>query len=709
MALFAAELGLSEDRIGLLAGMMPFFQALGVLVLPIIARFGSRRVSASVLALRYVFLGLFFVAPVFIARPELAFGILALAMLGFAICRSVAEAALVPWSQEFIPRSVRGRIAGRMALAYLPVALAVSWATKTWLDGRDGLDRFYPVFAIGIVIGIVGALCLFGLRGGAASVVRQRSYGNLAAPLRDRNFRLFLLASALQNLVAVSIGVFLLLYFRDRAGMSSGVLVLMAAFIPVGAALGTLLAGWFVDRYGTKPIQIGLLAGQIMLLLTLGLMGRALGASEILTAMVFFLFGFMFQSGISVANVYMLNVVPEAAKEGYTVLHYSVDGVIGGAATFAAGFLLSWIGGQQLEVAGTVLGNFEVLFVLSAAVISVAAVCFSRLREDGATAIRDFVGHFATGSPLRALWGINRYGTLTSEERRRDLAFAFASSGSLLAKEELFEALRDPSLDVQQEAVRALGHISPHRDVVAAVEQVLTRSGLMDLRYAALEALGRLPSPQSAALVAETLDDSEPLLRARAARTIGDIRGSAFLGRIRNMLKEDPDLNCRLAAASALGKLQDRQSVAALTLLYLECGTASGNPLAEPRGRVVLLAMAKIIGCEEVFAQALRREDRDPGMAVTGLLLRLAQVVKAEPEGSATAVLLRDIMPETGDDGARRALDKLIALRPFVEASSGPAALSLQEIMRGVGDLKSPTPALVILLAVATRRALRDR
>ena len=664
LTLFAAELGLGEDRIGLLAGIMPLFQALGVLALPLILRFGSRRIATAALSMRYVFLTLFLIAPVYVAQPDMVFAVLLMAMLGFAICRSMAEAALVPWSQEFMPRSVRGRIAGRIALAYMPVALGVSWAIQVWLDSRTGLDRFFPVFILGIVVGIAGGLMLLGLRGGRPRPAGSARPGTLAEPLRDRNFNLFLLGSALQHVVLIAINLFLILFFRERLGMSSGALVLQVALVPVGSAAGNVAAGWFVDRYGSRAIQVALQAGQIALLLSLTMLGPQVPGIAVIVPAVFFLFGFLFQASISVAQVYMLNAIPPASKEGYTSLHYSIDGLAAGLVTFASGFLLAWLGPRETRILGVSLGNYEVLFVLAAGVTALSAFVFSRLREEGALSIRDFVGHVTTGSPMKALWGINRYSSRTSEDRRRDLAFRFAGLGSPLVKEELIAALRDPSFDVRHEAILALGHIGAHPSVVRALDVVLDYHGLVELRYAALGSLGQLKAVSSAPKVAQILDDPNPLLRARAARSLGEMGHRPALPRIRRMLAEDDELDCRLAAASALGKLKDRDSMPGLVALYVAQAGDDDSPVAEPRSKVVLLAISKIFECEEEFSHHWRREEIRPGLSMPGLLLRLARLRPGSAED------LRALAAEYDADQQARALAVLVSMQPALRASS---------------------------------------
>lgn len=700
LTLFAAELGLGEDRIGLLSGIMPLVQALGVLALPLILRYGSRRMATTALSLRYVFLLLLLVAPLYAARPDFAFAILLAAMLGFAICRSLAEAALVPWSQEFMPRSLRGRISGRMALAYVPVAVGVSWGIQAWLDSQTGLGRFMPVFTLGIGLGVVGALMLLGLRGGQPSHAGQSRRGLLAEPLRDRNFVLFLFASALQAIVATAIGLFLILFFRERLGMSSGGLVLMVALIPVGSATGNVTAGWFVDRYGTRGILRALQVGQVLLLLGLPFLRPDVPGIDWLVPAAFFFFGFLFQAGISVANVYMLNLIPPASKEGYTSLHYSTDGLASGLVTFASGVLLVWLGAREITLLGVPWGKFDILFLLAAGLTVLSALAFGRLQEEGALSVRDFVGHFITGNPMKALWGINRYASRTSEDRRRDLAFRFSGMGSPLAKEELIAALRDPSFDVRHEAIRALGHIGGHPAVRHALEEVLDYHGLVELRYAALGSLGRLKSTDSGAKVALVLEEQNPLLRARAARSLGEIGHAPALARIRRMLVDDEELDCRLAAASALGKFKDRESLMVIASLYLEQVSDTSSSMAEPRSKVVLLAMTKILGCEEEFYHQWRREEAQPGLAVPSLLLRLA---RARGVSAKTLLALAaDYDPGRGGE----VLEAFAAMEPLLRKVPHRDATLVADLIGRMAGQEAPHPALIVALAAMLARVL---
>jgi len=710
LVLFSAELGIDKDRIGLIGGILPFFQVLGIAALPVILHFGTKRIAALALIARYIFLLPLFFAPLFIGTPAVAFALICGAIICFAICRTLSEAAVVPWSQEFIPRLVRGQISGKIALAYLPTALIGSFLIQLWLDGQASIERFYPVFAIGIIIGIAGGSSLFGLGGGAPRETRGRwteTLSQLRVPLRDRNFLAFLYSSGSQYLVFSALNIFLLLFFRERIGISSGQIVLMAALVPVGSAAGSYAAGWFIDRHGTRAIRITLQTLQVVMLLALPSLHDGIPGIEVLVGLVFFLFGFLVQGAMVGGSVYMLNYVPPTERESYMALAYSSDGIFGGGLTVLAGILVQYFEQNGTNLGSAHIGGYEILFLVAAFVTASSTAVFALLKEEGATGVRDFLGQFSTGNPLRAFWGIQRFSSFTSEQRRRDLAYSFGGSGSTLAKDELISALSDPSFDVRHEAIRALGRLPPTPKAIHALENILTYDGLIELQYAALDSLGQLQSRSSAAKIARFLDDGNRLLRSRAARSLGDIRADTYLPALRKMLTEDSDIDCRLAAASALGKFGDRQSVPSLVAIYVD-QAHDENPISEPRSKVVLLAISKILGIEEQFARNWRREQRLPGYCLPELLSRLARRLDPRDRlAELSSDRLQRAAADLGTGSTEAGFAALQGLRPVIALSRHADAPLVIELLDGTSGIAEAHRALMVLVAVAAHHVLR--
>lgn len=712
LALYAAELGVEKGRIGFLIGILPFAQVLCIAFLPLVMAYSQRFITGAAYGARYIFILPLLAAPL-LGDPDMVFWLLFGCMTAFAIARTLAETAIYPWSQEYMPKQARGRINGITSLVLLPVALGGSVIIQLWLDSRVGIERFFPVFVIGVVFGLTSVLSLIGLRGGKPRPDTPRGFAAIKAmrtPLRDRNFWIYLYSSGTQYFVYTAINLFLVLFFRDRLGMSSGQLVLLVSLVPVGGALGAVVAGWFVDRYGTRAIRVTLQSWQVVLLLSLLLIQPGIPFPELVAGVCFFLVGLP-QASIGVGNIYMLNYVPPKHKENYMTMAYASDGIIGGGATFLVGFLLQWLDASQVTLMGTVVDSYDVLFVLCAIVLVTSALAFAALKEEGATGVRAFFRNFGQGSAIRALISIPRYGALTSEERRQEITYGFGGTRSALVKEELIAALSDPSFDVRHEAIQSLGRLPPNRAVIEALEGILGYDGLAELQYAALTSLGRLRARQASPRVAAFLDNPNILLRARAIRSLGDIGDETYLPRIRQVLNEDSEINCRLAAASALGKYRDRESVAGLVALYVQLAQDDGDAADEPRSKVVLLALAKILGLEESFSREWRFEERMLGSRLPRLVERLAWTVRRMPGKQSGALAQRikaTALPLSTGETDQGFLE-LQGLSPRVEASVAPDAPLVMLILNGTRGVARPHRALLILLALAERKCLLAR
>ena len=392
-------------------------------------------------------------------------------------------------------------------------------------------------------------------------------------------------------------------------------------------------------------------------------------------------------------------------------LAYASDGIIGGGATFLAGALLQVLDAHAPTLMGVLVDSYDALFVLCAFVVTTSALAFAALRESGATGVRAFFANFGSGSAIRALISIPRYGALTSEERRQELTYGFGGTRSALVKEELIAALSDPSFDVRHEAIQSLGRLPPGPAVIQALESMLGYDGLEELQYAALTSLGRLRATESAPRIATFLDSPSALLRARAIRSLGEIRDAAYLPRIRQMLRDDPEVNCRLAAVSALGKYGDASSVPDLVAIYVQLAAADTTASDEPRSKVVLLALAKILGLEESFSREWRFEERMTGQRLPRLIERLAWTVGRMPgkqSGELSARIKSTALgASTGDTS-----DAFVAvqtLMPRIETSSHPEAALVIQLLQGTRQIEHPHRPLLILLALAARKVLLTR
>jgi len=394
LTLYSVELGLNSDEIGILGSLMAFCQVLALISIPITLYFGSKLVSITTLFTRYIFLLIFLIVPLYQHNLLLVFYLLFFAMLMFAICRSLSEAAFVPWMQEFIPRDVRGRIIGINGIICTPFALAASYAIKMWLDSREGLDRFYPVFIIAIISGFISALLLIKIKGGGKIVNRENDHGylkNLFSASKDKNFNLFLISSGTQYLVITVLAIFLTLFFKIRMNIPTGELIFSSTLVLIGGTCSGFIVGRITDNYGCRGIRVIFQSLQIILLLMLPFINSETPYLSYVIGIVFFLFGFLMWGSASIGYIFMLNYVPSNNKESFMSLAYSLDGLIAGITTVLAGYLVLWLDTNNIIVFGKTLGSYEVLFAICAFIIVVSMNAFILIKEEGKMGVRTFI------------------------------------------------------------------------------------------------------------------------------------------------------------------------------------------------------------------------------------------------------------------------------------------------------------------------------
>lgn len=97
------------------------------------------------------------------------------------------------------------------------------------------------------------------------------------------------------------------------------------------------------------------------------------------------------------------------------------------------------------------------------------------------------------------------------------------------------------------------------------------------VRQDALNALARLQSKESLDQVRTMLADSDPLVRANAARVLGAAADKASVNSLTSLMSSDPDLRVRVAAIRAIAAIGDPLSAPAL----LKLNNVSKNELLE--------------------------------------------------------------------------------------------------------------------------------
>ena len=632
--LFLNELGMDKAKIGFLLSLLPFCGISAIFTAPYVARFGFKRVFLLFFGTRKLFATCLLFTPLIIREygSGAAFGWVAFAVFGFAMCRAISETAIYPWSQEMIPDNIRGKF-GAVNNTISQVFCIITVALSGYIIGRyQGLNKFIWIIAFGIVAGI-GAVWFFCYVPGGKPVHNLVSNGShfrgMFNSLKDVNFRRYMVGLSYVTIGASSLIAFLPLYMKEQIGIAPGHVVWLDIGMYAGALLSSFLWGWASDRFGSKPVM---LSGPCLLLplpLLSFLLPRGSGILVELAMAIYFLLGIGTTAwGLGLGRYLFVNAVPKAKKTPYMAVFYAGAGITGGLGPILAGQLLKHFTFLDARVAFFHIDNYTPFFVFSTLFLVAGVMVLNRVRSDGALPMRKFVGIFLQGSPILAISTLFRYYRDPDENARVSITEQLGYAKNPISNNELVEALGDPSFNVRYEAIIAIAHCKPDPQLVDALILVLGGSE-PDLSGNAAWALGRMGDKSAIIPLREMLHSEHSHLRARSARALATLGDTGSIPVFLEMFRNEQRPGIRIAYAQSLGKLRYDGAIEEM-LSFLDS-------VEELVIRYEMsLAMARIIGDEGRFITLWRHLKMDfqtnAAMELAALKALWAPLLKKDPK-----------------------------------------------------------------------------
>lgn len=628
--LFLDSLGMDKARIGIVLATVPLCDIIVLLVAPMAARVGFKRIFLTGWALRKFILVLLVAAPWVAAEfgKDAVFYFVATVVLGFSLVRSTALAGLGPWIQEYVPVTIRGRFSALQNVVAVLVGAGTVAVVGAVLGKEPKVSQFIMLFAVGFVLGLLGVLCYARVPGGG-SITGDRSqradFRSSLTALKDRRFLVFLCGGALVTLGWGPMVAFLPLFLRDQVGLTDDYVMYFTS-VQLGAGLiSCLMWGWAADRYGSKPVMVLTLAMLLIYPIGMLLLPRNAGDTSFYAACaVAAVVGIALPGwSIGYSRCLYVNLIPNDQRAGYNAMHFAWAGLMSGVSPLIAGAVLDYTSARPDIFTGQIMGitidSFTPLMVSAVVLLAASVVVMSQLRSEGEVAVTRFAGMFMQGNPFAAMQSLIAYQRGGREAKRINTIEMLGDARSPLNIEELIEALSDPGFNVRHEAIISIARTRQDPRLTDALIEVL-REAEPDMRTTAAWALGRVGDPRGIEPLREALESEYPLLRARAARALATLGDDAQRQQWIDALTSEEDTGLRLAYAASLGAISAVDALPAM--LQLLASLEANMQRVE-----VAAAIAGVIGKEDWFVLLMRRTRKDPGDSLGGVLLALRKRV----------------------------------------------------------------------------------
>jgi MFS family permease len=248
------------------------------------------------------------------------------------------------WLADLVPARLRGRYFGRRNMIIAAVSMSVPLLASAFLDAWE--SRFSPQHTGGfLLIFAFGILC-----GLAALAVQWRMpampltpspgepfFSRLAIPLRDTNFRRFILFHLCWGASVNLAGPFFTVYMLQDLHLSYTVITALASLTALCNMIGMRFWGQTTDRFSAKPVM---LLGGIGAALLPGLwILTAVVPGAIVLPVVHVLGGFSWAGFNLNLNTLLLALAPRRERSIYLGVYAALTGLIIAAAPIVGGLL----------------------------------------------------------------------------------------------------------------------------------------------------------------------------------------------------------------------------------------------------------------------------------------------------------------------------------------------------------------------------------
>lgn len=569
-------------------------------------------------------------------RPQVAaWSILAVVLISSILAQSSA-APWFSWMADLVPESIGGRFWGkRQSIVMLAYLLAMAFA-GLMLDAFPTEGGSYAGFAI--------VFCLAAILGIADILVhlrvpepkpRRRTQpikllARLLEPLAVRDFRWLTCAMGAWFFGIGLVGSFAMIYLKRDFGASYTQISAMTISASLGGVIGGIPLGYLADRLGARTLTVILLVAApacgltwffvstATVTLQLPLLGSLSVPQPIVLLTTVNLLAGALYSGIGICQLHLASqLAPQQGRTVAMAMHWSLIGLMAALGPVIAGLLMDSIQAQPLGwqlPSGAPVSFFHLLVVghISISWLICAPLMLLVRSQTGELPLGLALARI--GNPLRAmhnLYHIYQVNSSGSSDRRAGAARRLGERKTAIAVRDLIDKLDDPSPDVREETVLALGKIGSPEAIQVLIEQLQAPDS--DLAPQIARALRESPDPATVDALLEKLSEDDRETRTESARTLGAIGDPRAIPSLLDLIRTTDDTKVITASSEALARLGELAAIYEI-IPHLR---QTRNPVLK---RSLAVAVADLLGAQGEFYRLLTRELAATGSELERLL-----------------------------------------------------------------------------------------
>jgi len=562
---------------------------------------------------------------------------------------NMGSAAWNSWMADLIPAKNAGRFWGRRQSIVTAVSLIGMGIAGFALDqfripgtNKTSAFGFALVFGIAAVCGMADVMVHLSVKEPRpAPVEAQRGIlQRLCAPLLNHDFRNLTLGMGVWSFGCSMLGPFSIVYLKRYFPVTYTQIAAVTIAGSLGSVATSFVFGALTDRLGARVLCAILMilapvtafawffVDASFLTFNLPFIGNwSVPQVAVIIAISSFLGGSVF-SGIGPCQLRLTALLSKSTGRTMAMaVHWSIIGLIAALGSLSGGCFMDYFNAHPplyVFASGTAFSFLHAIIIAFALLswgIAMPLILSIRASVDH-VAFGEAVSRMFLINPLNAVrnfYTLQIISTASTPHERAKAARSLGVHKSGLAVPDLGGQLNDPVMEVQEEAIEALGMIGTDEAVGALLQKL--DDPACDHIPQICRALRDCGDARCVPALLRQLQSGDREILSESARTLGRIGDRHAIPYLLDLITHSHDSKVLAASSEALAALGE---LSAVYQIIPQMRSISNRTLK----RTLAIAAGDLLGKRESFYQLLIAETEEPGTGASSVIRDLARVVK---------------------------------------------------------------------------------